>query len=50
MEGGGWSEDNDMEFWMFSIGSVDGWGSGVCELWYMGGGVGDTIGTGEGSG
>lgn len=31
--------------WMGSMVSVGGRGSGVCELWYMGGGVGETIGT-----
>lgn len=50
MEGGGWSDDNEMAFCMLSIGSADGWESGVCEGWYMGGVVGETIGTCEGSG
>lgn len=31
--------------WMGSRGSVGGRGSGVCEFWYMGGGVGEMIGT-----
>lgn len=31
--------------WMGSMESGDGRGSGVCEVWYMGGGVGETIGT-----
>lgn len=30
---------------MGSIASLGGRGSGVCEVWYMGGGVGETIGT-----
>lgn len=31
--------------WIGSRGSVGGRESGVCEFWYMGGGVGETIGT-----
>lgn len=31
--------------WMGSLGSVEGRGSGECEVWYMGGGVGETMGT-----
>lgn len=33
--------------WMGSMDSFEGRGSGVCEVWYMGGGVGETIGTWE---